>query len=108
MQPPEQEEGEQQAGIDGGVHQEGSRRPEAVAEAAADEGPERLADAPIRCVEQPQLRVASSSLRFGGVVGASWHTQSEKDTTWRGGRESTHAVFSIDFGALWNGSDYVD
>lgn len=51
MQPPEQEKGEQQAGVDAGVHQEGSRRPEAVAEAASDEGPEGLPDASVRCVQ---------------------------------------------------------
>lgn len=56
MQPPEQEEGEQQAGVDGGIHQESPRGPEPVAEAAADEGAEGLPDAPVRRVEQPQLR----------------------------------------------------
>ena len=105
MQPPEQEEGEQQAGIDGGVHQEGSRRPEAVAEAAADEGPERLADAPIRCVEQPQLRVASSSLRFGGRRG----TRRAKNVPRGGEGEGARTpCLVLTFGALWNGSDYVD
>lgn len=56
MQAPEQEEGEQQASIHAGVHQESPSRPEAVAEAAADERAEGLPDAPVRRVEQPQLQ----------------------------------------------------